>query len=111
MSVMGIFSPRCCSFLSGSWLRVSGRNIPSSPNTETGTKLIKNRSESSSAVAREYFEVIESFLCELTKNQGGWMLPEGLRSEKGMIGTGVVYLQIVFWSSDCSRFGNRGNAD
>jgi len=39
------------------------------------------------------------------------MLPEGLRSEKAMTGTGVVYLQIVFWSSNYSRFSNRGNAD
>src|SRR6266404_4267210 len=65
MSVIGILSPRCCSFFRGSWLILSGRNMPSSPSAETGNRLIKARIESHSAVAREYLEVIEFFLCEL----------------------------------------------
>jgi hypothetical protein len=39
--------------------------MPSSPSTERGNRLIKIRIESHSAVAREYLEVIEFFLCEL----------------------------------------------
>src|SRR5258708_28113964 len=65
MSVIGILSPRCCSFFRGSWLILSGRNMPSSPSTETGNRLIESRIESHSAVAREYLQVIEFFLCEL----------------------------------------------
>src|SRR6266478_450627 len=62
MSVIGILSPRCCSFFRGSWLILSGMNMPSSPSTETESKLRKSRTERHSAVAREYLEIIEFFL-------------------------------------------------
>jgi len=39
--------------------------MPSSPNTETGTRLTKRISERHNPIAREYFEVIEFLLCGL----------------------------------------------
>jgi hypothetical protein len=43
--------------------------MPSSPKTETGTRITKSISERHSAVVREYFEVIEFFLCGLILKQ------------------------------------------
>jgi hypothetical protein len=40
-------------------------NMPSSPRTETGTKLLMSSRESQSAIPREYFKVIECVLYEL----------------------------------------------
>jgi len=51
--------------------------MPSSPRTETGTRLTKSISERHSPVAREYFEVIEFFLCGLIfkKEEGYYQRP------------------------------------
>src|SRR5712692_6512507 len=107
MSVIGIFSPRCCSFFRESWLSVSGRNRPSSLRTGTGTRLTKIKTVSSNTVAREYVEVMKAFSFVV-----GWdrnslrMLSEALRDQKTKAASRMLHCsdllvlctrQILFW--------------
>src|SRR5207248_8345339 len=74
MSVIGIFSPRCCSFLIGNSFKVSGRNMPSSPRAGAGIKLTKNSKERKSAATREYFDVMNFPLARIKLSWA--MLPD-----------------------------------
>src|SRR5438094_42070 len=79
-AVIGIFSPRCCSFLIGNSFKVSGRNMPSSPRTGAGIKLTKNSRERKSAATREYFDVMDFPLARIKLSWA--MLPEEVGIQK-----------------------------